>query len=73
MTRRRPMTAARRLRILDANDCTCHICGQLIDAVKPWEVLALGPGGDDTNCRPAHYRCHKMKTKNDRQPDGRRG
>jgi len=74
MTRRRPMTPARRLRILEAHDSHCYICGLRIDPTcEAWDVdheLALGLAGadDDSNWRPVHVDpCHKDKTRKDVQ------
>lgn len=67
MTKRRPMTKARRVRIFDAAQGVCHLCGQPIQTGEAWEaehVIALECGGsdDDANMRPAHKACHKAKT-----------
>lgn len=68
MTRRKPMTPARRLRIAEAHGWICDECGFPIDPVREkWDVdheLALGLGGadDDSNWRPLHVKCHKTKT-----------
>ena len=71
MTRRRPMTPARRLRIGEAADWICCLCGFEIDPVRQaWTVehkLALGLEGpdDDDNCGPAHEKCRREKDKID--------
>ena len=68
---RRPMTSTRRLRILEANDRVCHLCGGSIDPVRErWDVehpqaLGLGGSDDDDALRPAHVLCHKSKTADD--------
>ena len=73
MTRRKPMTAARRLRIFEAAGGICHICGARIDGTRePWEAehvipLAAGGSDDDANLHPAHVRCHAAKTTDDRK------
>lgn len=72
MTRRRPMTPARRLRIAEAHDWICHLCGGKIDPVREiWHIehpLAadLGGSNNDEDLRPAHERCHKPKTAEDK-------
>lgn len=50
---------------------TCHICGYLIDpAREPWEADHVLPvtfegSHDPENVKPAHYKCHLAKTKQD--------
>lgn len=71
MTRR--MSTTRRLRIFEAAEGRCHICGAKIDGTKErWEaehVIPLAAGGtdDDDNIRPAHAKCHAGKTTKDRK------
>lgn len=48
----------------------CHICGGLIHPGQAWEVehvIPLAQGGDDEpqNMRPAHAKCHRVKTADD--------
>lgn len=64
---RKPLTAAKRVRIFDANEGRCHICKYKIQVGQAWEVEHVKPrwlGGDDDedNMRPAHVECHKDKT-----------
>lgn len=45
----------------------CHLCGKAILATDKWElehIHAIGLGGldIDDNLRPAHIKCHKVKT-----------
>lgn len=69
MTRR--MSPTRRLRIFEAADGICHLCGQRIDGTRErWEVehviaLELSRDDSDENLKPAHVSCHKAKTKDD--------
>lgn len=70
MTKRKPMTKARRVRVFDAASGRCHLCGLAIKTGERWEaehVIALECGGtdDDANLRPAHVECHKGKTATD--------
>ena len=72
MTKRRAMTAARRVRIFDAALGRCHLCGLAIKSGEPWQaehVIALTCGGtdDDANIRPAHVDCHAGKTRSDKR------
>jgi len=68
---RRNMSTSRRARIFQAADGICHICNQPIDGTRDrWEVehviaLEISRDDSDENLRPAHYRCHKEKTKED--------
>lgn len=70
-TRRRSMSAQRRLRIWEAHAGRCVICGERIDGTRErWiveHVRPLGLGGDDNddNCGPAHARCATAKTQHD--------
>lgn len=69
MTTRRYLTRNMRRRIYDAANGDCCICGLYIHAergdkwicehVKP---LWLGGADDESNIRPAHYRCAIAKT-----------
>ena len=72
MTKRRPMTKARRVRIFDAAHGVCHLCNQPIQTGEAWDaehVIALTCGGtdDDANIRPAHVDCHAGKTRSDKR------
>lgn len=49
----------------------CHICETKIHVGEAWErehVIPLAAGGSDDleNQRPAHVKCHKVKTAEDR-------
>lgn len=62
-----------RARIFAANAGECHLCGGKIDGtVEAWEIehvipYALTQDDSDTNLRPAHIKCHRVKTVDDRQ------
>lgn len=69
MTTRRYLTRRTRTRIYDAANGECCICGNYIHATRgdKWIVehvkpLWLGGADDDSNMRPAHYRCAIQKT-----------
>lgn len=71
--RKRLSTRARR-HIGESNGWVCHLCGFVIDPVtERWEVshpipIALSGADDDTNRKPAHYRCHRDETAKQDQP-----
>jgi 5-methylcytosine-specific restriction protein A len=73
MAKRRTWTARRRLALFEAHKGVCHICGEKIDGTREtWEIehvipLAMGGADDESNCRPAHARCHRPKTSDDRK------
>lgn len=53
-----------------AHDGRCHICGGKIGPGEGWDLehvlpLAMGGADDETNCRPAHRKCHQTKTSGD--------
>ncbi|NGO50474.1 HNH endonuclease [Mesorhizobium camelthorni] len=56
-----------RERILDANHGRCHLCSRPIAIGQAWEVehviaWALTCDDSDSNLRPAHVKCHRVKT-----------
>ena len=70
---RRSITKTMRVRIFDAGEGKCHLCGLPIAAGEPWEVehvkpLSMGGKDDETNMRPAHVDCHAGKTKTEAGP-----
>ena len=71
MSRRRSISRTERVRIFEAAQGICHICGEAIDGTRDrWDVehvVPLNLGGDDhgDNLQPAHERCHKGKSKDD--------
>lgn len=62
-----------RARIFTANSGICHLCdGKINGAVEAWEIehvipYALTQDDSDDNLRPAHVKCHRVKTADDRQ------
>lgn len=70
MTSRRRISKRDRVKIFDAADGICHLCGVKIQIGEEWDVehpLALSLGGSDhiDDLRPAHVACHKTKTADD--------
>lgn len=71
---RRHIPRRERARIFARADGRCHICGQKIDAgYEDWQVehvIPLGMGGTeevmDDNLQPAHVKCHRGKTAQDK-------
>jgi 5-methylcytosine-specific restriction protein A len=65
---RRSFKGKDRERILAANGGKCHLCDGLIAiGVEAWEVehvipYALTQDDSDGNLRPAHKKCHRVKT-----------
>jgi 5-methylcytosine-specific restriction endonuclease McrA len=62
-----------RERILDANDHRCHNCKGRIGIGQAWEVehviaWALTRDDSDKNLRPAHVKCHRVKTHRQDRP-----
>lgn len=73
MARRKSFTAKDRARIFAANGGVCHICGGAIAVGDAWEVehliaWALTQDDSDENLRPAHVKCHKIKTHQEDRP-----
>ena len=61
---------ADRITILEAQDCKCPLCHNVISHYENFEIdheWARGLGGPDTddNRRAVHYACHKRKTASD--------
>ena len=70
MTARHSLSPTRRVAIFKDAGGVCHLCGQKIQVGQPWEVehvipLALLGADDETNMRPAHEKCHEVKTRAD--------
>ncbi|UFS83160.1 HNH endonuclease [Rhizobium sp. T136] len=59
-----------RVRIFDLSGGRCHICCQKIQVGEAWDIEHLVPweltrDDSDSNIRPAHKTCHKVKTADD--------
>lgn len=71
MAKRKSMTRAKRIRILEAHGARCYLSGFQIDPLRDrWDIehvipLAAGGSDDDSNLRPALKEPHKIKTKQD--------
>ena len=70
---RRSLSTKDRARIFAANDATCHLCGGKIGVGEAWEVehviaWELSRDDSDENLRPAHVKCHKVKTHKQDRP-----
>ena len=74
MTRRKAMTAVRRLKIFAHHAGICEFCKFPIDGVRErWEVshtipLEMGGTEDIENTLPAHYKCHREQTSTEDAP-----
>lgn len=70
---RRSFSTKDRTRIFAANSGICHLCAGKISIGEAWEVehvipYALTRDNSDENLRPAHKRCHEVKTRQDDVP-----
>lgn len=68
---RRTLSTKARLAVFTGANGTCHICGGKIQVGEAWDVehvIPLAICNDDTpdNMRPAHVKCHKAKTRQDK-------
>lgn len=68
---RRSVSNRERARLFALHAGECHICGVKISSGEAWElehVLPLAYSGDDSdsNRKPAHIKCHREKTTQDR-------
>lgn len=62
-----------RARIFSAHDGCCHLCTGKIAVGEAWEVehvipYALTQDDSDGNLRPAHVKCHSVKTHTEDRP-----
>lgn len=70
MTGRRSLSPMQRLRLFEAAESRCHICGLIIKPGALWQLdhvrpLALHGADEGSNLEPAHVKCHAIKTKAD--------
>ena len=72
MKKRKPLTRKQRIELFEQHGGICHICGTKIHASRgeAWEVehveaLEISGRDDWDNLRPAHVKCHKVKTAED--------
>lgn len=66
------MTRKRRTLIFERHKGCCHLCGGQITVGEAWDaehLIAWEISRDDSddNLRPAHVKCHKIKSSRDRQ------
>lgn len=66
------MTRRRKALIFAANNGTCYLCGGRISVGEAWEAEHVIPwevsrDDSDDNLRPAHAKCHAVKTSRDRK------
>jgi 5-methylcytosine-specific restriction enzyme A len=67
---RKNFSMRERVRIFELNGGKCHLCEQKIKPGDTWELEHLVPwiltrDDSDTNVKPAHKHCHKVKTADD--------
>lgn len=67
MSKRRTWSERQRLALFLKHEGRCHLCGGKITPGEKWEVsheipLELGGADDDENCKPAHFKCHRVHT-----------
>ena len=70
---RRSFSRKDRARIFAAHDGKCHICTGKIGVGEAWEVehvipYALTRDNSNDNLRPAHVKCHSIKTHTEDRP-----
>lgn len=70
---RRSFSRKDRARIFAAHEGCCHLCTGKIAVGEAWEVehvipYALTQDDSDGNLRPAHVKCHKVKTHTEDRP-----
>ena len=72
MKKRKPLTRKQRIELFEQHGGICHICETKIHASRgeAWEVehveaLEISGRDDWENLRPAHVKCHKVKTAED--------
>ena len=67
---RRSLSRRDRLKVWDATDGVCYLCGCKIQVGEKWQIehpVAIGLGGSDKleDLKLAHDACHKPKTATD--------
>jgi 5-methylcytosine-specific restriction protein A len=70
---RRSFSRKDRARIFTASEGVCHLCRGRIGVGEAWEVehvipYALTQDDSDGNLRPAHKKCHAVKTHTEDRP-----
>lgn len=64
---RKSFSRTERVRLFDLHAGKCHLCSQKIMVGEAWDLEHLVPweltrDDSDTNVKPAHKSCHKIKT-----------
>lgn len=59
-----------RVRLFELHRGACHLCDQKIQVGETWELEHIVPweftrDDSDDNVKPAHVKCHKVKTASD--------
>lgn len=67
---RKSFSRTDRVRIFDLNAGRCHLCDQKIQVGEAWDIEHIVPweltrDDSDSNVKPAHKSCHKVKTADD--------
>ena len=70
---RRSFSKKDRARIFASANGVCHLCNGAITVGEAWEIehivaYALTRDNSDENLRPAHKRCHEVKTRQEDVP-----
>lgn len=69
MSRKR-FSMRERVRLFELHRGVCHLCAQKIQVGETWELEHIVPweltrDDSDDNVKPAHAKCHKVKTADD--------
>ena len=75
MSKRKSLSTTERIRLFKLHKGVCHICKLKIDGTRDkWEIEHIIPVGikgeeaeTDQNRQPAHAKCHKTKTAQDKK------
>jgi len=67
---RKNFSRKERVRLFGLHGEKCHICSQKIQVGEAWELEHIVPweltrDDSDENVKPAHFKCHKVKTADD--------
>jgi len=67
---RKNFSRKERVRLFELHSGKCHICDQKVQVGEAWELEHIVPweltrDDSDENVKPAHFKCHKVKTADD--------